>query len=798
MANKIAGYAYLRAKLHVKLVCNCGPFRYTYGMMSYLPLAATTGYDSFSSAALVEDTAYNSAQTMGNILRSQRPHAFFAPQANMGCDMSLPYVNPCEWIDLRNTTKGATNLTCLGEVTLETFFPLSTATTAVSDVITYNVYAWCDEIELNGPTLNYQAKDEYGKGVVSDAASAASEYVNALGQVPMIGKYAKATSVALRGVGMFASAFGFTNPPVLADTMPMRPSFLNQMASADISIPIEKLSLDPKNELTIDPSVAGHTSEDELSISSMAQRETYLGLVPWATSATTATGLISGNVTPETYAYFTSTTGTITYKYSTMALPPMCWISNLFRFWRGSIKYRFVVIASPFHKGRLRFLYDPAGDFSAAPAEGRILTRIIDISETTEFEMEIPFMQPTHWAELRGLQTTPIITNGGATRNITFANGTVGSTTYDTNSHNGAFRIEVLTELGAGTVSSPAYILVFASAGSDFELAAPNDAMDTEGALDSNPGILTYTQPLLYQGPEVVAENDVPDEQPDCLCPTIRPARDSSALVFMGERIMSLRQLLHRTNFYTTMKLGSTLMPTTAGASFQFVTQVPRFPRSPGSVVTTFGHAGPQSRALHSAIGGPVRFNFLSFSPLSYLVPAFLGQRGSLVWKFHPLNYSDLQFNTLNVIRTPVITNPSTSYLTDGNTASGASTIVTSSGGMVMRNLPQANMSGAAGMSVAPGKVVPSVEFASPMYSRFRFLPTKHNNIGSTVYTPSFEVTDEAIRIVARVSTTGAAAASTAINPMIDAYYHGGADFTPVFFINVPLIYFTSTVPLAM
>jgi len=797
VANKISGYAYLRAKLHVKVVCNCGPFRYTYGMMTYMPLCGTPTADSFSSADMVDDVTFNAAQTQGAILRSQRPRAFFAPQANMGCDMTLPFVSPQEWIDMRNLANIANNLSHMGRLTLETFFPLATATTAVTDVITYNVYAWCDEIDLNGPTLNYQSKDEYGKGVVSDVASAASEYVNALGQVPMIGKYAKATSVALKGVGMFASAFGFTNPPVLADTMPMRPSFLNQMASADISLPVEKLSLDPKNELSIDPSVSGHTSEDELSIASLVQRESFLGLVPWATTSTSGTGLISANVTPETYAYNVATTGTLPYKYASMALPPFAWISNMFRFWRGSIKYRFVIVASPFHKGRLRFIYDPAGDFPATIAEGRVLTRIVDISETTEFEMEIPYMQPTHWCDLLGLTTTPTLTNGNFTRNITFANGTVGTAPYSTTAYNGAWRVEVLTALGAGTVSSPAYILVFASCGSDFEFAAPDDIVPSEAGVDTVPGTLTYTQPLLYQGPKVIAESDVPDEKPDCLCPVIRPARDSSSLVFMGERILSIRQLFHRTNFYTCMKLGQWTMPITAGGSFQYVAQMPRQPRSPGSVLTTFAHVSPTSRSLHSAAAGPSRFNFVPFSPLTYVTPAFLGQRGSVVWKFHPLNFSDLQFTVLNASRCHLMRYPAV-YLGDNSTGIGASGTTTLSGGAAMANLLEANFGGSLGMSVAPTRVIPSVEFSSPMYSKFRFLPTRHNNIGSTICNPAVVVSDEAIRIVARVTTTALPSTALPINPAIDAYYHAGADYSAVFFLNVPLLYFTTIIPNAI
>ena len=134
-----------------------------------------------------------------------------------------------------------------------------------------------EDVELSGTTCALALQsDEYGQGPVSRPAHAIANAAESLSTVPVIGPYALATSYGMRALGKIASIFGFTNTPVVDNYSPMAPMTAPALASSEVGFPIEKLALDPKTELSIDPRIAGCDPEDPLVISKFVQRESYL------------------------------------------------------------------------------------------------------------------------------------------------------------------------------------------------------------------------------------------------------------------------------------------------------------------------------------------------------------------------------------------------------------------------------------------------------------------------------------------------------------------------------------------
>ena len=110
-----------------------------------------------------------------------------------------------------------------------------------------------------------QAGDEYSTdGVISKPASAISKASGMLSELPVIGPFMEATSQVSGAVGAVASWFGWTNVPVIDDVKPFKDLPFHSFSSSEIGQPIEKLTLDPKNELTVDPRVVGLDGKDEL------------------------------------------------------------------------------------------------------------------------------------------------------------------------------------------------------------------------------------------------------------------------------------------------------------------------------------------------------------------------------------------------------------------------------------------------------------------------------------------------------------------------------------------------------
>jgi hypothetical protein len=130
-------------------------------------------------------------------------------------------------------------------------------------------YAWATDVELAGLTSGLVLQgDEYDKaGPISGPATAIASVASKLTDTPIIGSLARATEIGARAVGGIASLFGYSNPPVLNDVMPYQPKAFHSFAAVETGVPMDKLTLDPKNEITVDKSVTGAKPDDELVIS---------------------------------------------------------------------------------------------------------------------------------------------------------------------------------------------------------------------------------------------------------------------------------------------------------------------------------------------------------------------------------------------------------------------------------------------------------------------------------------------------------------------------------------------------
>jgi len=160
------------------------------------------------------------------------------------------------------------------------------------------------DVHLMGSTtsLSLQAgvrkNDEYGKGPVSAPASALASVASMLTKVPVIGKFARATEIGASAVSSVATLFGFTNVPVIENVMPYQPMNGPMLASAHIGTPVQKLALDPKQELSIDPSPHGIGSVDELSMSYLKTKESYFAVTSWSTTDPVGSQLFNFRVNP--------------------------------------------------------------------------------------------------------------------------------------------------------------------------------------------------------------------------------------------------------------------------------------------------------------------------------------------------------------------------------------------------------------------------------------------------------------------------------------------------------------------
>jgi len=77
------------------------------------------------------------------------------------------------------------------------------------------------------------------------------------------------------------------------------------------------------------------------------------------------------------------------------------YVGRMFSQWRGAITYKFKLIKSRYHTGRLIITWDPDG-VPSTDYETTTLVRVVDLQHEEEVVVTIPFKRLTHGAQ-RGL-----------------------------------------------------------------------------------------------------------------------------------------------------------------------------------------------------------------------------------------------------------------------------------------------------------------------------------------------------------------------------------------------------------
>jgi hypothetical protein len=460
VAARLANYRLLQAKLHVKFLINGNAFFYGRLLASYQPLYDADNFGKTTAGGQPDI-----------VLQSQRPHVFLDPTTSTGGQLDLPFY----WYKNAIDIVSGSDLLSIGQIKIRTLNILKHANGA-TDKISISVFAWASDVKLSVPTEAVNpfltaraaenalqrpngASDEYGTGPISRPASALAVIAQSLAKVPWLQPYATATTLAASAVSGMASVFGYSRPAILETKVFKRVSKGN-FANSNVDDDVNRLTLDCKQELSIDSRIDGMAGQDELELKHIWSRESYLTSFNWPRVA--SQGNLLWNMVLDPSAMFqTSGSGDNSQHY----LTAMAFACAPFTFWRGSFKVRFQVVASKYHRGRLRIVYDPF-ETSLLPNYNTAYTALLDITEETDFTMNVGWGQSTTWRRLGNY----------ATGSLNYSTTPMGYDSINSLVGNGTLAIYVVNELAVpdSTIDNDISINVYVSAGDDFEVAVPN------------------------------------------------------------------------------------------------------------------------------------------------------------------------------------------------------------------------------------------------------------------------------------------------------------------------------------
>lgn len=514
ISSKIAGFQAMNFKIRVRLVVNADPFLQGRLLLVWIPQG---------SGACPNWGARS--QHLTTI--TQFPHIELDIATQTTAIMEIPFMYPLPYYPNPNNGYRFTAPQYCSFL-LYNYGSIATGTGSTSCNATLYISIHDVELAIPGPQSSGKSSRSVAsvrKGMrktlaadpelnrddirpISGALRGLSFAANAVKNVPLISSIATPAAWVLENLSHSAKSFGFCNPEVAAFTNPFNQVSFANLLNADVPSYHQSLALTRGNTVVGTSHLKGN-DEDELSLASLLSRPAYILSSVWTTSNGPGTVIYSVDHGPGSYNNVLSLNGTnVTFS------PPITYFSIPFNYWRGGIVYRFKMVKTKYHSGRLMVSYYPAGTTNGGPATLNsansvyTIRRVIDISELTEFEVIVPFLHVAPYAYMD--QTLGKLV-------VTVVNELVAPSTVNTS-------IQLITEV---------------SAAEDFEIAMPNG------------GAAVHMTPFRVGQPQG-GQEDIPDNDKDPE-PTLGGSQmlRSSLLpaeVCIGEKINSLRTLLKRPN----------------------------------------------------------------------------------------------------------------------------------------------------------------------------------------------------------------------------------------------------------
>ncbi len=430
--NKLKGYFGFRANMRFKLVINANRFQQGRYMVGFTPLCSPG-----PTTSQLKNLAFNNMHNASLVQRTTVPHVEIDLATATSAELLVPFMSPDNFYPLSDPISGNDNYP-LGYVNLYPYSPL--VSPAGSTVASYTLYVSFEDIRLFGaasPQSGISDKEVTNKqnGIISGVALPFAEGFQRMSEwkIPMLSEMAHDIGWVLNLIGGAASAFGF-NKPIQGDSL-TKMMILNNPSHSNVDgdSAVRTLSIFQRPGVNDIKGIFG-SDYDEMDFSYVVRKFAWFQTTSWTTSSVIG-NLVNIPVRPSVGVVGLG--GAIHFT-------PLAFVADQFEQWRGSIVFRFKLVKTEFHSGRLSFAFYPTDEVATYVSDPYYVNRVIvDIREHSEMEIVVPYISRKPWTQAGN----PI----------------------------GFLAVDVVDPLVApATVSSSISILTEIAGGEDFEVALPN------------------------------------------------------------------------------------------------------------------------------------------------------------------------------------------------------------------------------------------------------------------------------------------------------------------------------------
>jgi len=405
---KLRNFGFIRANLCYRIAMSATPFHFGMIQASYVPYPAEIPAWQWyltGPGGRFQKLVYLSQMSGTKVIdvKSNRPY-----------DFKVPFISPLAMARLFNIsetiladTDNFDDLSPMGDLEIHTLNQIKCASSGGSNPELF-VYAWLEDVTLGcltGTVLQITSEsmyegesDERKVGPVESVATKALKVADMLKKVPVIGPWAEASKMFLSPLKQIASLFGWSVPTMNTEPHRMRPEPFQNAANVIGYDTGHRLTLDPKQELTVDTAVVG-THQDEMALSFLTSVWSYLTTFTWSPSDTPlGSPIYKAMVHPQLSYPDTVSSSSDDYIQPTA----LGFAAQPFSTWRGKIKFMLQVPCSQMHRGKLAIGYEPNVSqnvlIDAVLDLNKQFLFIIDLAESQEVEFCIDWAFPRSYA----------------------------------------------------------------------------------------------------------------------------------------------------------------------------------------------------------------------------------------------------------------------------------------------------------------------------------------------------------------------------------------------------------------
>jgi hypothetical protein len=522
---KLRGFFGIRCTFNFKLVVNANRFQQGRYSMGFIPSAGAIG------GLTVKDAQWTYMHNYSLVQRTTTNHVEVDLATDTSAELVVPFTYVSNFYPLQRSIGTLANeKNSIGHLTIWPYSPL--VSPAGSTTCGYTIYCHLTDVSLYGAASPQSglASEVANKnnGMISGPAFAFSRAFSELKDIPLLSSMATSAEWITDRIGSVARIFGWSKPTA-GDSIPKMQVVNNPgHSTVDGDSDVRPLGASIKNSVIPLKGIAG-TKYDEMDFAFWFSKYAWFKTVTWTTAHARGTQFVDAGVGP--YNQYTLG-GYINHQ-------PLSFICSMFQQWRGSIKYKFKIVKTEFHSGRLSVCYwpgDETGTNRNLQYSNYVNRTIIDIRNTTEFEITIPFVCRDPWS------------------------------IYD---YTGNISIYVIEPLVApSTVSSSVSILCEVCGGDDFEVAIP----ETFAFNTVMPGVpQSGIDPKYFAEPQSGIDTEITKQLGNTV---VKSDPIIFSAISVGEKITSFRALLKR---YNPVVPNSRIVASTAKLDSTVISIVPDF-----------------------------------------------------------------------------------------------------------------------------------------------------------------------------------------------------------------------------